>query len=450
MVRLENPGNGADSYRLSHQVEIDENITQDPGVIVSFTNDVVTLGAGSLTNIPVMVSLPETTPAGHPVAISIIMTSQGDYSVSDFETVLLQARQDHRWDIDAFVGGITLSGGATYPVNPGSVFSVDFISTNEGNLIDNLNLQTSYNLSLIGDDDSSTWAVYGDSGQEIGVNESVLLLVNVSIPTDAWNGSVIEVSVDALAQGQNMSSFTFRLEVTRVPGWAVYADQANLEVDPFGSQVELTVVQMGNADSRPYPTIWVSGEAGWIVEEPSELPVLSPGETTPLLLNITPPESAQHGRAVELNIRLRDGDGSGEAEITLPLRVAIIRDFDMTSEGEWMVSESGGFPLVELLNEGNAPSTISLTVLSLPVGWTVSGQSEVVLGVGEIRGVPVEVIPSENWDGSLQTIRILAEDEDGNQREVALDTTQTDYSWASSPVIAVSYTHLTLPTICSV
>ena len=435
MVRLENPGNGADSYRLSYQVVIDENITQDPGVTVSFTNDVVTLGAGSLTNIPVMVTLPETTPAGHLVTISIIMTSQGDYSVSDFDTVILQARQDHRWDIDAFVGGITLSEGATYPVNPGSVFSVDFISTNEGNLVDNLNLQTSFNLSLIGDDDSSTWAVDGDSGQSIAVNESVLLLVNVSIPTDAWNGSVIEVSVNALAQGQNMSSFTFQLEVTRVPGWAVYSDQANLEVDPLGSQVELTVAQMGNADSRPYPTIWVSGEAGWIVEELGELPVLSPGETTPLLLNITPPESAQHGRAVELNIRLRDGDGSGEAEITLPLRVAIIRDFDMTSEGDWMVSESGGFPLVELLNRGNAPSTISLTVLSLPVGWTVSGQSEVVLGVGEIRGVPVEVIPSENWDGSLQTIRILAEDEDGNQREVALDTTQTDYSWASSPVI---------------
>ena len=77
MVRLENPGNGADSYRLSYQVVIDENITQDPGVTVSFTNDVVTLGAGSLTNIPVMVTLPETTPAGHPVTISIIMTSQG-------------------------------------------------------------------------------------------------------------------------------------------------------------------------------------------------------------------------------------------------------------------------------------------------------------------------------------------------------------------------------------
>jgi hypothetical protein len=66
----------------------------------------------------------------------------------------------------------------------------------------------------------------------------------------------------------------------------------------------------------------------------------------------------------------------------------------------------------------------------------------VVLGVGEIKGVPLEVIPSADWDGSVQTIRILAEDSAGNQREVSLDTEQSEYSWASSPVIvAVSGDH---------
>ena len=55
--------------------------------------------------------------------------------------------------------------------------------------------------------------------------------------------------------------------------------------------------------------------------------------------------------------------------------------------------------------------------------------------MGEIRGVPLEVIPSADWDGSIQTIRILAEDSVGNQREVLLDTEQSAYSWASSPVI---------------
>ena len=435
MVRLENPGNGEDNYMLSHEVIIDQNITEDPGVIVSFSNDVVSLGAGSLTSIPVMITLPQTTPAGHPVAVSIIMTSQGDIGVDDSDTVLLQARQDHRWDFEALVDGVTLVEGGIYSVEPESMFSVDIMATNEGNLMDNLDLQVSYNLTLIGEDGSVGWSVNAGSAEGVGVNESVSLMVNATIPADAWNGSVMHVSVSTQAQGEYMGSFGFGLEVARVPGWAVYANQANLEIEPSGSQVELTVVQIGNADSRPYPTIWVSGENGWIVDEPVELPILSPGETASLMLNITPPESAQHGRAVELNIRLRDGDGSGETEITLPLRVAKIRNFTMSSHGDWVVSESGGFPLVELLNQGNAPTTITLRVLSIPTGWTVSGQFEVVLGVGEIRGVPLEVIPSESWDGSMHTIRILAEDEGGNQGEVALDTLQSTYSWATPPVI---------------
>ena len=43
MIRLENPGNGADTYLLSHEINIDENISEDPGVTVSFSNDVVNI-----------------------------------------------------------------------------------------------------------------------------------------------------------------------------------------------------------------------------------------------------------------------------------------------------------------------------------------------------------------------------------------------------------------------
>ena len=140
-----------------------------------------------------------------------------------------------------------------------------------------------------------------------------------------------------------------------------------------------------------------------------------------MILNITPPDTAQHGRSVELHVKLREGDGDGETEVTLPLRVAIINDFNLSGQGPWFVSDDGGHPLAELQNLGNAPTTVTLQVLSLPNGWTVTGQTEVVLGVDEIRGVPLEVIPAADWDGSIRTIRILAEDAVGNQREVALD-----------------------------
>ncbi len=441
MVRLENPGNGQDTYRLTHEVVLDENITEDPGVSVSFSNGMVSLGAGSLTNIPVTVVLPITTPAGTPVSIRMHMTSMGDQSVSDSDVVALEARQDHRWNLTASVAG-SEADGRTFTVAPGGGLVLAVNATNVGNLIDGLELKVTYSVALIGEDGSQSWNSSGDSVTGIGVNQSTQMTVDAYVPEDAWNGSVMSVSISAEAQDEVMGSFSFNVEVSHVPGWSVVADQANLEVESGGSSVELTVVQQGNSPSEAYATVWVSGEGGWEIETPDDLPVLSPGQSAPMTLNITPPETAQHGRAVELHVRLREGDGSGETEITLPLRVAVFHDFNMSGEGDWIVSDEGGHPLAELRNLGNAPTTISLQVLSLPVGWMISGQTEVVLGVGEIKGVPLEVIPSEDWDGSVQTIRILAEDSAGNQREVSLDTEQSEHSWASSPVIvAVSGDH---------
>ena len=179
----------------------------------------------------------------------------------------------------------------------------------------------------------------------------------------------------------------------------------------------------------------MDGEIGWEVDTPDELPILDPGSTATLDLQITPPSTARHGRTVELLVRLREGDGSSEATITLPLRVAEIHEFSLQGSGNWIVSDSGGYPHAELHNQGNAPTTISLEVLSLPQGWLVSGPTQVVIGVGEITGVPLEVIPSSDWEGESRTIRILAQDEAGNQREISLDTQYEDHSWASSPVI---------------
>nr|ABZ07937.1 putative FG-GAP repeat protein [uncultured marine microorganism HF4000_ANIW141L21] len=436
MVRLENPGNGDDTYHLTYEILLDENITEDPGVGVAFSNDMVSLGAGSLTNIPVTVVLPDTTPARAPVSIEIHMTSMGDQSVSDSDVVILEASQDHRWNITASVGESNADGN-TFAVAPGGTLEVSVEAKNVGNLNDDLTLTVSYEVTLAGDDASQGWDSQGDTVVDIGVNQTALMTVNATVPEYAWNGSTMQVTVTATAQGEEVGSFTFGIEVTHVPAWSASADQTYLDIHPNGSSIELTVIQQGNSPTMPYATVWVSGESGWDIVVPDELPVLSPGETAPMMLNITPPDTAQHGRAVELHVKLREGDGSGATEITLPLRVAIINDFDLSGKGPWFISDDGGHPIAELQNLGNAPTTIALQVLSLPSGWIVVGQTEVVLGVGEIRGVPLEVIPSADWDGSAQTVRILAEDADGNQREVSLNTEESSYSWASSPVIVV-------------
>ena len=433
-VRLYNPGNGEDTYVMSYSLILDENLTEDPGILVTFSNSRVTLSSGSLRTLPVEIILPDSTPARNPVNIEIFMTSEGNSTISDSVIITLEARQDHRWDIvlDSSLGNVE---GSTFEISPGDSFIVEINATNIGNLDDDISASGLGILNHQGADSNTDWEIFGDNASAIQVNSSTTLYLVVEVPLGAWNGTTYQVSGSIAAFDVEVYTFTFTIEVSHVAGWNAIASDANLEIDPSGSIVSLTVVQEGNSPTRPYVSVQVDGEIGWEVESPEELPILDPGNTATLDLQITPPSTARHGRTVELLVKLREGDGSSEATITLPLRVSVIHQFSLQGNGNWIVSDDGGFPHAELQNQGNAPTTISLEVLSLPQGWQVSGSTQIVIGVGEITGVPLEVIPSSDWDGGSRTIRILAQDEVGNQREISLDTQYEDHSWATSPVI---------------
>ena len=146
--------------------------------------------------------------------------------------------------------------GRTFGIAPGDGLIIDVNSTNVGNLIDGLELKVTYVISLVGEDSSQNWNSSGDSVAGIEVNQSAQMTVEVSVPDDAWNGSVMSVSVSAEVQGEVMGSFGFNVEVAHIPGWSVVADQANLEVEPGGSSVELSVIQLGNSPSEAYATVW--------------------------------------------------------------------------------------------------------------------------------------------------------------------------------------------------
>ena len=394
----------------------------------------MTLSSGSLRTLPVEIILPDSTPARTPVNIEIFMTSEGNSTISDSVIITLEARQDHRWDIvlHSSLGNVE---GSTFEISPGDSFIVEINATNIGNLDDDISASGFGLINHQGADSDTDWEIFGDNASAIPVNSSTTLYLVVEVPLGAWNGTTYQVSGSIVAFDVEVYTFTFTIEVSHVAGWNAIASDANLEIDPSGSIVSLTVVQEGNSPTRPYVSVQVDGEIGWEVETPEELPILDPGNTATLDLQITPPSTARHGRTVELLVKLREGDGSSEATITLPLRVAVIHQFSLQGNGNWIVSDDGGFPHAELQNQGNAPTTISLEVLSLPQGWQVSGSTQIVIGVGEITGVPLEVIPSSDWDGGSRTIRILAQDEVGNQREISLDTQYEDHSWATSPVI---------------
>jgi hypothetical protein len=438
VLRLENPGNGGDSFSLGYSVMLDENITLDPGVEVSFSRESVSLSAGSLTTVPVTVLLPESTPARVPLKISFSMQSEGDDDVFSTVEIVFEARQDHQWEIQPFLlseAGAIDADGETFQAAPGDSVSLDVVVTNVGNLVDDLILVTSVTTSLQNGDSSTGWDSTGSSISNLEVNETETMSVNTSVPLGAWSGSSADVTVTALAQGQEISSFSFSIISSHVPSWNAIIDQANLEVDPDGSEITLSVVQTGNSPSRPYISMFVSGEQGWEIGNISEMPIINPGDSVPLSLNITPPDNAIHGRAVELTLRIKEGDSSGLSEIVFPLRVAVTHDFSLSGQGDWVISQDGGFPLAFVENHGNAPSTISIQILSLPMGWETSGEEYVILGVGEVSGVPIELLPEEGWNGEVRTIRILAEDSEGNQREISLDTRKESYSWSTSPVI---------------
>ena len=434
ILRLENLGNGQDSYLLSYSILLDDNITSDPGVVVSFSSNPTPLSAGSLQTVPLSITFPDSTPARVPVGVQFTMTSMGNESVTDSRVVEFEVRQEHRWDFVTSLDGRGVNG-STFMLVPGQSITVPVNATNTGNLADDLALEIQAEVVRMPGDESQGWNASGSSAMDVGVNRSTMLSVTATVSPDAWNGSRLIVTVNAFARDQSVMTFSFSLEAMHVPRWGVIANDADLEIAPEGSQIELILVQMGNSPSRPFASAYVTGESGWGIDALGDLPNISPGGTGPLLLNITPPDSAMHGKSVELHVRVREGDSSGLVEVTLPLRVAITYDFAMDGEGPWVISMDGGHPQVTVQNLGNAPTTISLQVLSLPDGWTVTGGTEVVLGAGETRGVPIEVNPSEDWDGDVKTIRILAQDPAGNQQEKMLDTLQASHSWASSPYI---------------
>jgi hypothetical protein len=89
-----------------------------------------------------------------------------------------------------------------------------------------------------------------------------------------------------------------------------------------------------------------------------------------------------------------------------------------------------------LSNLGNAPTTIDIEILGLPEGWSTTGPNQVSLGVGESSGIPISAIPPNSGQagfGSSVTLRTT--DESGTQREATLALTQSNRSWATSPVL---------------
>ena len=196
----------------------------------------------------------------------------------------------------------------------------------------------------------------------------------------------------------------------------------------------MTVVQTGNLPAEPYANTYVSGTIGWNVSVENTPGILEPGQSGILELNITPPSNAIAGQAVQLNIILRNGDGSGWSSAPFPVRVDALRNHTLEGNSDWHVTDEGGFPLLWVTNQGNAPTSINLQVLGGGNGWNLSYPDVIHLSIGETRGIPINLIPPNDEGLSPPTITVRTTDEAGIQREKQLNPIRSERSWSNSPV----------------
>jgi hypothetical protein len=148
---------------------------------------------------------------------------------------------------------------------------------------------------------------------------------------------------------------------------------------------------------------------------------------------------AVHSLTVDLVLRIRDADGSGLTEISIPARVEASRSYSVESVETWQVMPGGGgYPLAWVENTGNAASSINLTVIGLPEGWTAEGPSSVTVAAGELRGLPISLSPSLDWDGGSFVVRVGTNNEDNAQDEMMLEVVSSNSSWSRTPVFSLT------------
>ena len=269
----------------------------------------------------------------------------------------------------------------------------------------------------------------------VAVNGTESMTISASVPDDSWNGSIMRVDVIADARNEVVMEFHFFVEVSRTPGWGISSSLTDLEIDARGSAIAIEIIQEGNNPSIPFVSAYISGQNGWVIGELGDLQEVEPGSSTSLTFNVTPPETATPSMSVELHIRVRDGDSKGLMEVTLPLRVSPEYNFSMEGSGPWPISPLGGLPNAVVANTGNTPTTIDFQIIELPQNWQIKGEMKFVLGVGETRGVPIEIVPDADWGDDGENVTILASDTIGNQREITLEAQYFEHSWRSSPYL---------------
>ena len=435
VLKMRNPGNGPDEYSLSWSA-----VFQDDGGVaeigVNLALESASLSPGELQTVPLSIILLEGTEAQRPILITITMASILNEGTVDTVAYTISALQDRSWSIQEITSDGQDALNKSKLADPGSVIHLRILAGNDGNYPDNASL------SVITTLDGTIVNGFISPPQQTGIvptRETAFINTTLTIPSNLNNGSVVILTFNLIAgDGSLMATANLDYEITRRSAWGATFGGADLEIPLSGSLLAIDVIQLGNAASTPYISTQIIGQKGWIVEAPVDLGEMAPGEVRRVLLNVTPPETAVHSLTVDLILRIRDFDGAGLTEISIPTRVEASRSFGLDGNEVWHVSNDGGFPLAWIQNTGNAATSINLSIIGLPDAWLAQGPSSMAIGTGESQGIPISLMPPANWDGESFIIRIAAINEVGVQSELMVSVSKSNFSWSSPPVSMIT------------
>jgi len=424
IVKLENPGNGQDTFTLSGHTTAG-NLSQAPAVEFTIPGDTKTLDAGEVITMPIWVSLSEDIPAREQFELVFTWTSLSDSTIDSEARITVQARPDHRWNM-------SVDQGLSHSVIPGQTLQLNLSLTNEGNALDSLLIAPQISIDAEGGD-TSQWALDGASTPILTVGGQETIALEIIVPENTWAGTRINITLLASAEDVILvNPLTIELEVAQVSGWWVNLSGSNLEVPPQGGNVTLTIAQQGNAPSAPWFT--KAGE-GWNISLPDNAESINPGESTQIVVFATPPENSIAGQIGVIRLRISDGDGSGLVVEEVPIRVGSAPGIVLDVNGDWLLSAQGGLPTAWIENTGNDVAVIAIDLLSIPSGWNLTGNSSLVLAPATIQGIPLDLQPSTDWDGSPITLTITATHPLLGVIELPIQVVGSTISYASTPVL---------------
>ena len=424
ILRLQNPGNGEDTFTLSGST-LAGNLSQAPNVTFEISNPVRTLGPGGISMVPVWITLPEDVPARESFQIVFDWDSTGNLEVGDQAQITIEARPDHRWDI-------VVQQGNNIQVTPGTELNLTLNLTNIGNNDDLLTLTPNFSNTYAGND-TSLWSseIINSSRLEVQGQETVNLVLQ--IPSNTWAGTIANLTLVASSSGFDIDKeISILLEVKEIAGWRLDLSNTSLEVPPEGGTLDIIVEQRGNSPAKPY---FVKAGQGWNITLPSNGNLIDPGQTGIMSVYVTPPADAIAGEVGVINIRISNGNGDGQIVEQVPIRVGSAPGIVIDSAESWKVRDGkSSWPTAWIENTGNDVAIMDISVANLPSGWILSGEEVVVIAPGEIMGVPLQIQPSNSWNGNNIQLDIQLDHPALGLLTHSITITESDTVLVSNPV----------------